>query len=859
MVKIVERVGRFLGLGGDRSAVPPRYVALADGLIVTETHVEGWYLLGTSNTDLMSEGARDDELDQAIAALSRTLVGLDCHLRVLWSPLHAADYLAEAEQMFSAGDWRAWAELRVQRLDQIELPSRHLLLGVRLTDRTGAAQAAGRRTVQNSLGIGTSALSPRELARLDAQMRRLGHRLAASPWRAQPASVEMLAWMISREQHRGAPAPAAHRGTVTGAALANLTRGRVLPFPDHLQVTAPDGSVAAWSSVLVMTGFPESMEAPGPGEWLRMLAEVNYVPDLGDLDDNVSVVPVSPEASLRFRVHPKREALKLVDDARKQAKEQRRSAAANSAEDPGREIEETEDVMASLTRDMRRDDVTLAEDHPRLIVTSEESLDDLRARVDAVITFYGGLGIEVHVATEEQRELWLEAQPGDRLRVPDLGHVRDVAALAGSWWWGGAAVGDTDGPIAGYLTGSTPAPFRNDVTAGSSRGDATTTAYLGRSGRGKTTAMMLSLLDAGFRGGFGLALDFKGDLGGLVSAARYYGLSAHLVETGPRWSGFADLFKLLDREGSERAQTEVPTQLGIALPGHLWARGAETPIQHATNAVIAEGDPATWKVIEYLRQMEDPLAREAGEALHELAQTSIGAPFMGRPTTDVPPLRPEPGLWVVQMPGLSLPDIESDREDWSVSQRLSVALMHSMLAFGITTAGRRDLRGLRKIVAVPEVHVLTSTKEGSAFLSYIARVGRALGTALLLDSQDPESLAKLIGVVEQLTTVVGFQLTTPSQQDALAELLGLPQDAHTRALIRSIGLLPDGEIRHGHSIVRDRKFAAATVQWDIPSLELRDLLDTSPRPDVDPEDDVEHDPADDPDGQAVPLEKVTTP
>src|SRR5690606_31153459 len=106
-------------------------------------------------------------------------------------------------------------------------------------------------------------------------------------------------------------------------------------------------------------------------------------------------------------------------------------------------------------------------------------------------------------------------QPGDQLRVPDLGHVRDVTALSGSWWWGGAKVGDDRGPIVGYLTGSTPGVFRNDVTAGSDRGDATTTAFVGRSGRGKTTAMMLSLLDAGFRGSYALALDFKGDLGGL--------------------------------------------------------------------------------------------------------------------------------------------------------------------------------------------------------------------------------------------------------------------------------------------------------------------------------------------------------
>ncbi|MFF5924171.1 ATP-binding protein [Streptomyces flavochromogenes] len=836
-MKLVERISNFLGVGGDRSAPAPHYVSLADGLIVTTTHAEAWFTLSSSNTDLMSESARDAELDEAASALAKTLAGSDVHLKVLWSPLNAADYMDEAGRLFTSGHWPEWAKMRVERLDHIALPSRHLLMGVRITDRTRQAAAVSRRGIAESLGVASTSVSPRELARLDAMMRRLGRRLEATPWRAQPAAVELLTWMVAREQHRTTALPSPNAGLISGAKLAALTRGRVLPFPDHLRVVDATGQTSAWVAVLTMSGFPEKMESPGSGEWLRALSEITYVPDIDDSDlaDDVDpaslILPVSPEASVRFRVMPKRDAMKKADEARRLAKEQRRSASQHSAEDPGRAVEETEGVMAGLVRDMGREDVTLVEDHPRLIVTSTTSLEDLRARVDAVVTFYGGLGIEVGVGEEEQRELWLEVQAGDQLRVPDMGHVRDVTALAGSWWWGGAKVGDDEGPIVGYLTGSTPGVYRNDLTIGSEKGDATTTAFIGRSGRGKTTAMMLSLLDAAFRGAFVLALDFKGDLGGLAAAGKRYGLNAHLIETGPRFSGVADLFRLLDREGAERAQIEVPAQLGIAMPPHLRARGAETPVQHAVNQVIASGEPATWKVIDFLRHSADPLARETGEALYELSQTAIGAPFMGRPAEGASPLTPEPGIWVVQIPGLSLPGTADDREDWNVLQRMSVALMHSMLAYGITTAGRKDLRGLRKVVAVPEVHVLTATKEGSAFLEYIARVGRALSTALGLDTQDPESLSALVGVVEQLTTVVGFQLTNSAQQDALAEMLNLPPGRHTRDLIQSIGLNPDGEVRHGHAIIRDRRFHTATAQWDIPTVELMDLLDTTPRAD----------------------------
>lgn len=838
-MRITKGIGRFLGITGDRSAPPPRYVALADGLVVTETHAEAFFVLGSSNTDLMSQASRDDEHDRAASALARTLAGYDCHLRVLWSPLNAQDYQAEAEQIFTAGHARQWAAARVERLEALALSSRVLLLGVRIAERSTQAQARGRTGVQDALGLTSTSISTRELARLDALCRRLGRQLEQTPWRAQPAAVEMLAWMIARELHRSSVVPSADSaGMITGAKLAQLTRGRVLPYPDHVRVVDGRGEVAAWSAVLTMNSFPAEMESPGAGEWLRVISEITYVPDyVGDdgVDPDVQFVPVNPEPSVRFKVLHRRDALRSIEEVRRLAKEQRQSAARHSAGETGAEIEETEDVMAGLSRDMKREDVTLVEDHSRLVVTSDVSLDDLRAKVDAVIQFYGGLGIEVSVGEEEQRDLWLEAQPGDMVRVPDLGHTRTVSALAGSWFWGGAAVGDDTGPVIGYLTGSTPGVVRNDLTAGSQRGDATTTAFIGRSGRGKTTAMMLSLLDSAFLGAFVLALDFKGDMGGLVTAGQRYGLNAHLVETSTQYSGVADLFTLLSGDGAERAQTEVPAQLGIALPNHLRMRGAETPIQAAVNEVIAAGDPATWKVISHLRQSDDELAREAGEALHELSLTGLGAPFMGKPTGESL-LAPQPGIWVVQVPGITLPAPDDDREDWTVHQRLSVALVHSLLAYGISIAGRRDLRGLRKCVAVPEVHVLTATREGSSFLQYIARVGRALQTALAVDTQDVESLIKLVGLIEQLTTVFGFQLTTPGQQDALAELLDLPPGPHTRQLIQAVGIDVTQEIRHGHCIMRDRRFQSATVQFDVPSVDLLELLSTTPkidRPDVD--------------------------
>ncbi|MEU8779914.1 ATP-binding protein [Streptomyces sp. NPDC048606] len=839
-MRVLERISELVGVAGDRSASPPRYEALADGVLITSTDAWAWYVTETSNSDLMGEAERDAEQARAEVALTSILAGMDVHLKVLWAPYSADDYRAEGADMYVSGRWEEWIEDRAKRLDQISLPIRHTLIGIRL----GARQVPAGRKLTEAVGVAARGVPTRELAHWHAAARRLGRRLEASPWRCAQAPVEMLAWMIAREQHRGAAAPTGG-SVVSGATLAALTQGRVLPYADHLRMTDAHGGTAAWVSVLVMTGFPEQMVTPGPGEWLRTLAEVAYLPPdaAGDPEDVADVAArltaVSPEASVRLKVLPKRVAIGRTDEAARMVREQTRSATSHAVGDPGRVITDAGHAMADLRANLEREEMSLVEDHPRVVVSSTLGLEDLRARVDATIAHYGDLGITVQPGVDEQRALWLEALPGDRLRVPDLGHVRDTRALAGAWWWGGARVGDTSGPVIGYLTGSTPGVVRLSPLPNGR--DATTVAFLGRSGRGKSTAGMIMALEAAMSGAWVLALDFKGDLAGLAHAAERYGLPSRLVQMNRAHAGSADLLSLLGTAGRDAARAEVPSQLSLVTPAHLRAAGAEVALQAATNAVIdSSSAPATWQVVQHLRDSADPLARATGEALAELSLTPHGSLFMGRPEAGAAsPLTTRPGLSVVQLPGLTLPRAGEDRERWTSVQALSVAVMHSCLAFGITTAGRPDLRTLAKMILVPEVHVLTGTSEGRHFLDYMARVARALSVWLGLDTQDATGLLMLPGVIEQLAVVVGFQLTSAPQQDALAELLGLPVGPESRERIRALADGDGDQIRHGHSIIRDPRFGAAQVQWDIPTAELADILDTAPRAaqpaDVEPE------------------------
>ncbi|MDX3537495.1 ATP-binding protein [Streptomyces sp. MB09-01] len=202
--------------------------------------------------------------------------------------------------------------------------------------------------------------------------------------------------------------------------------------------------------------------------------------------------------------------------------------------------------------------------------------------------------------------------------------------MAGAWWWGGARVGDDRGPVIGFLTGSTPGVVR--MTPAADRRDATVSAAIGRAGRGQGLTGAMLALEAAMAGAWVLAVDFKGDMGGLPQAAARYGPPSRLVKKSRAMAGAADLIPLLAEAGRDAARTEVPAQLSLVTPAHLRAAGAEVALQAAVNAVLDSSTaPATWQVIDHLRGQSDRLARETGEALRELARTPQGSLFMGRP------------------------------------------------------------------------------------------------------------------------------------------------------------------------------------------------------------------------------------
>lgn len=836
--KLANRVGSVVGLNPGRDAVPPVYRVLSDGLAITATKAEAWFVLGTSNTDLMSDEELDRELDLVVKGVGAVVKDTWCHLKIMWTVHTGADYAASMDGYYTTGEWQRWLAMRAAHIDRLAPPKRILVLGVTLTDDVTHDTTAFEQLAAPVTGVEQHRVSRGDYAVYSGRLGKLARQLGSTRLRARPAPVETVAWAISREGY-GYETPVPESGIVAGATLKELTAGRVVPYPDHLAVYDRAGEIASYRQILTVPVIPQELEVPGDGNWLHTLGEATRITDEGD------EVPVLAEASVRFKVLSRKESLKLAEDARLQAKEQRYSAAKHEGETSD-EILESEEVASRLKTEITRDGTIFVRYHPRLIVNGA-TLDECRANADTITSYYADKGITVAPGTDEQRELWLESLVGDNLRVEDLGQISDGYGFFNSLFWGGSTLGTKRGPAIGQISGHTSGLARIDLNF-AKRGLPTSVGIFGNSGQGKTTLMELLCLEVGFAGGWGMMWDWKGDTKGLVDVAREFGIPSALMRFGPEHAGAVDLFRALPLA---EAPLQIARQLAL-LANATQKQYAETAALAAANEVARSPEPTTWKVLQLLSRSENADYAAFGRALIEMSETSIGRVLLAEPSGESL-LTSDPGIWVLQMPGMTPPKSDLAPEQWDISQRLSLAALRAVTTYGLHVSSSQKLRTLQKLIAIPELHFVLRTSDGADFIETTARTGRAFGTGLVLDNQDADGAASIPGLAEQFVCVFGFKLTTAPQQDAEADFLGMDANEWTRDIIGSLGPAINDEYNRddttgddtvatlkGDCFYRDATGQLAHIKVDLPDPWLQEMLDTKPKEEQ-PEDDENDD------------------
>ena len=784
--------------------------AIAPGLTAGPAGVWAWCLLPTQSTDAIGTAALIALTHTGASDLKQVLPrDVEFHIKVQWGSYSGQEHY-EREAARWPGDLPAgvdaYLSAHAQRLDDLALPRRQILLGVRLDDAS-ARQTVKERVLASSDTTKTASARLQEYAALAAKWHA---RMAATSFHARPATVTELAWSLRRDMHR--KVSWLPDGPLAGpAATARLRAGEVLVESDHVKVRTDDGARYLRCLTPTVLGFPSSgMELPG-GEWLRDLLPLEEDPD-------ITLYPV--EISVRGRAMSPASAHKRISTALKLLKEQGREAAAGVAEEPPEALLEARDALTARQADLSGNTTSMVQDNPVWIIEADD-LDTLNYRTDQVIDQYAARQIELWPATNLQGELWRSTVLGDRLRVRDFEQFRPLSTLVGSWFHGGSSVGSESGPLLGYTTGSTPSPYRDRFSDAAVAGAPVTSAFLGRSGAGKSTALVLTVLAEARYGAWVFLLDMKGDLVGCVSAAEMFEIPTLALSADEVSSGSMCPFGYMPPEEARGAVLDL---LLMALRRSMTDL-AEPVVRRAVMTVSQYPNPtdrSTHAVIELLaNSRDDAAARSLGHEFRDLATDRMFAPIAGEPAAQRQTLPTSAGLVYMAFPPSALPDRGSQREEWSPSERLAMTLLRASFRYGKYMSSR--VSGIPKVIALPELHTITAHDIGRTMVKETALMGRAQDTLQLLDTQACVELAAIDGLADQLSTVLAFQVDQDEEAAAQAQLLGRPADAEF--------VSGQKQLAKGECVVRDRERRFATVYFDRIAAEIAEAISTTPERD----------------------------
>lgn len=790
---------------------------IADGITASTSSVWAWVILPTRTTDEVNTDRLIQLTLEGSSALRRLLPkDSPFHVKIQWAKWSGEEYereeLAGFDEDPTEGQ-RAYIGLGSRRIETNRFPRRQVLLGVKLEmDHGPELPAALRRNTRRVAGeaavIDDSALL---LMRAAETAKSWHERMATSAFRARPALVHELAWSLRRDLRRTVDwLPA---GQMAGRGqVARLVNGSyVQPQADHVEIDTDGGVRYLRCLCAAADGFPTTeMSLPG-GEWLKELSITAE-----DDEDRTPAEPV--EVSIRGVNLSRKAAIKRMREALALAKEQGRTAAEGVAEEPPEEIEEARDILPTRMAEVRRGNVSMVEDNVVWVVEAD-SVAALNRRTFAVIDHYGGQGISLWAPKHVQHVLWQETLLGDRLRFPDVQQFRPMSTMVGAWFHGGSEIGDARGPVLGANIGSTPGPFRCRLTDAALEGKPVTSVYVGQSGAGKSTAVMLSAGAEAIYGAWVFLTDFKGDLEGITTVVERFGVSVTRINTSEAGSGQMDPFRYVADPG--RAASMCVDNLLVMLresAGDL----AEPLIRQAANHVASFDEPTARSsnaVIRVLAASEEPTATRLGRELLELARDPLARPLVGVPDPRVPGLPTGAGLVYMRYDDLRMPDRTTPRASWKAGERLSVALVQGSFDYANYMAAR--VSGIPKVIALTELHLVTGFDWGRGFVGRTARLGRALDNSLLLDTQATAELVAIEGLIDQVSAVYAFRVETDAEADAQALLLGLEPEATIRARQKSW--------LAGECEARDRHRRIAPVQWDYLDTEIAAALDTTPK------------------------------
>jgi hypothetical protein len=708
-----------------------------------------------------------------------------------------------------------------QRLQQLaaHVPELYVVVALDQPDVTGVARGLvrsvdrARRRLEDLAGVGAAQpISGGQLQALAVAEQRAYEQLRET-LSCERATTAELQWLLRRTEVRGLGEPELDPHWQPDALLIETAGGEVAYQPLEADLwrccNAPIAEPRTGPGRVIVES--EQGDSHQTFLWLGELAEEPIFPGAQAelLFAPLEAVPFATDAVLHARWVGNRDALAQVR----------------------RRITDADHAHADQTEDARGPSLKAEED--RLLARELEAVLQGSARPPIL---YASIGLAVGAPDAEELEQRVRAlghQFGDvrlwrprgiqswsfaehLLRVgagmPDYTEQLTTEQFGALLPHATSAVGSQTGIYLGMTGGAGGRPVKFDPTEPSREARTSSVLLAGTLGSGKTHAAQQIAYAAERRGSAVVDIDPKPDHG-LHRVPQLADRVDVLELTGdPAQQGALDPLTI----GLPDLREELAASYMVELlrdPPPSW----EHQIQRAVREIVRAGEQTgSLAVIEQLRRVDHPAARDVADALEVVSDFGLGRLGFGTGT------RPELGttaapVTTIRTPGLTLPDPAVARESWTRVERVSVATLSLVAALALRLVARD--RSRHKAIVLDEAWFLLSTAQGRALINRLVRLGRAFNTTILIVTQRLEDLG------EDLADLIGTFF-----------LFGQESDREARAALRLIGLDADDDglvarvrsMRRGRCLMRDLAGRVGEVQFDPVFAELIDAFDTTP-------------------------------
>ncbi len=679
-----------------------------------------------------------------------------------------------------------------------------------------------RRFVDEFLGLAPPRLLNDELEDYLAREETLYERLSRV-CKVDRANEQQIAWLIRRAFWRGIDEPPDRPGwrpdTLATARpdgavelqpleseITTLTEGEMdLSHPRRVALTqvTPQGEATGLTSFGYVADLPDELLFPGC-EWLYGLQDL----------------PFPVEVSLRWATQPYEQVLAAVRRKRLEIGDQDEHTRRAGEEVPIALLM-AQDQVAQLEHDLKERRFPTALVSVSTAVSGQD-VRELQERVRHVQSHFNSFQIGLEVPAGDQLKAFVEHLPGAPRQMRDYIHRVPPEVVAASMFLGTHALGDQTGPYVGR-TGMLRRPVYMDPALPPQLNRSASMAFLGSLGGGKSfAANLLTYLAVVFSGAQALVLDPKGERGHWPQDLPELEGHLRVITLGPQDANSGRLDPFILARGLDEEGLRETGNLAVSLLSFLGNIATGDPrflaLMAAVEAVAQQPSPALGRVVDRLEAMgaHDPAVADLAQYYRALSQRAYANLIFGQGHEQGLDLNHR--LNVLQLQQLVMPPAGKPRQEYSLEELLSVALMHAVTAFA-TQFTRRD-RGTFKIVLLDEAWALLASSQGRTLVSHLLRTGRALNNAVYLVSQNVADLLD-----ETLRNNVGMKLIFRSQDQGEVEralaFLSLEADAENVAALRGL--------ETGQALMQDLEGRVGVLTLDSVFPHLLQAFDTRPR------------------------------